>query len=204
MCIFSAPSPPKDNSAELARQREEERQARIDEGRGEIDEAFKPFDDTYFSGVEKTYSDYYTPQIDDQYADARKKLVLALSRTGNLNAGAGAQQLGSLKQKYDTQSTAYANQARDQANEYRGKIENEKSDLYAQNRSAADPAAIAVDAASRAGTLSTAPSASPIGALFSDVLSNIATGIAAERQGYRGLNTGLFSPKKGESVSYVT
>lgn len=202
MCIFSAPSIPKDNSAELARQREEERQRKIDEGRASIDTAFAPFDDNYYQGVQKTYSDFYLPQVDDQYREAREKLTLALAGTGNLTSGSGAKTLGKLSSVYDTQRTAYANRAFDLANDYRRQVTDEKNNLYSQNNAAADPAAIAVDAASRAGSLS-APSADPIGALFSDVLGNVATGIRAERAGYRGFNTGLFKPKGSESVSYV-
>jgi len=203
MCVFSAPSIPKDNSAELARQREAERQRKIDEGRASIDKAFAPYDDGYFTGVQKTYSDFYLPQVDDQYRDAREKLTLALSGTGNLTSGAGAKQLGKLQSKYDTQRTSYANRAYDLANDYRSKVDNEKNELYAQNRASADPAAVGVEAASRAGSLSAAPSASPIGGLFSDVLNNVATGIRAEREGYRGFNTGLFERKTGDSQRIV-
>ena len=84
MCIFGAAKPAQDNSAELARKKEEERQARITEGRTKIDEAFSRFDDPYFTGVRKTYQDYYLPDVDQQYRDARKQTTLAQARSGNL------------------------------------------------------------------------------------------------------------------------
>jgi len=201
MCVFSPPSPPKDNSAELARQREDKRVADIRAGRGSIDEAFARFDDPYFAGVTDDYQDFYFPQVDQQYQDARRKLTLGLARSGNLNAGAGARQIGDLTEKYNTQRQGFASRALDDTNRYRQQIDAAKGDLFQQNAAAADPAAIAVDAASRAGTFAAPPSASPIGALFNDFLStSLPIGVAAEARGLPGFRTGLFKPSKSETI----
>lgn len=203
MCVFSAPKPPKDNSAEIARQREEERQQRIREGREKIDAAFSRYDDPYFEGVQRDYQNFYLPQVDDQYRRTREKLVLGQARTGNLNSGAGARKIGDLTESYQKQRASYANQALDLAHQYRQGILDTKDELYSQNRSAADPASIAVDAASRAGALATPPSASPIGAVFNDFLNSAALGVAAERKGFPGFQTGLFKPDPNNSQQIV-
>lgn len=195
MCMFSAPAIPRDNSAELARQREAQRQARISEGREKIDEAFSRFDDPFFAGVQKDFEDFSFPEIDDQFNTARRKVTLGLARSGNLNSGSGARTLGDLNERLQTERVNAANSALDQTQQFRQQIEGAKNDLFAQNITAADPASIAAQAASRAGTFAVAPAPSPIGQLFVDFINTAATGVAAERNGFRGFNTGLFSPK---------
>lgn len=194
-------SVPKDNSAEIARQQEAERNARIAEGQGKIDEAFTQFDDPFYQGREKSYADYYYPQLDDQYAETRRKLVLALSRTGNLNSGAGARQLGDLQEKYNTQRTAVADNALAAANEARAKVEAAKSDLYAQNRSAADPSTAATQAIAQSGLLASPTAYSPLGMVFADVINNLATATALNKGGFLESNSGtaLFGTGSGSS-----
>ena len=147
MCFFSAPAPAQDNSAQIAAEREAKRQQDIAAGRSRIDEAFGQFNDPYYQGVEKSYLDYYNPQVDSQYEDAQRKLKLNLARTGNLNSGSGARQLGDLTRAYTDQRTAISGQAIDQANKQRGTVEQTKGELYNQNTAAADPAAAAASAA---------------------------------------------------------
>lgn len=198
MCFFSAPAPAQDNSAQIAAEREAKRQQDIAAGRARIDEAFGQFNDPYYQGVEKSYTDYYNPQVDSQYEDAQRKLKLNLARTGNLNSGSGARQLGDLTRAYTDQRTAISGQAIDQANKQRGTVEQTKGELYNQNTSAADPAAAAASAAARVGTLSSPQSFSPLSALFASFFDNAATNVAAESRGYPGYGTGLFAlPKTG-------
>ena len=153
MCM-SAPKIPKDNSAELARQREVERAGKVTAGRAAIDEQFLPFNDSYFSGIEKN---------------------TALLGDRGISAG----------------------------NTARADVERNKSELYAQNRSAADPSAASSGALARAGTLQAAPSYEPLGNVFADFVNNLGTGVAAERAGYKGLGLGLFNDKSGSGSSRV-
>lgn len=200
MC-FSSSKPPADNSAELARQREDARVARIREGRANIDQAFAPYDDPFFQGVAKTYSDFYLPQVDDQYKDTRRKLTLNLARSGNLNASAGAGQIGKLTEAYNLQRSAFANRAQDEARTYRGQIEDARNNLYQQNQSAADPSAIAVQAASRAAGFAAPPSPSPLGALFTSLLNSSANFVAADKTGRNNTGLSLFgTPKNAQTI----
>lgn len=193
MCIGG--KPPEDNSAQVAAQRETERQAAIAQGRTNIDNAFAKFDDPFYSGVSKSYTDYYMPQLKQQYDDAYRKLVLNLGGTGNLASGSGARQLGDLTQRYAQNKVMIANQGGDQANSVRGDVENARNDLYSLNSSAADPASIATDAAARAGSIGAPRAYSPLQNLFADIINNSAAGIRLESAGYPGLNTGLFNTK---------
>ena len=71
--------PKKDKSAEIARQEEAKRQARIAQGQRGIDSAFSGFNDEFYGNYGKQYSDYYNPQLNDQYSDAVKRLTLQLA-----------------------------------------------------------------------------------------------------------------------------
>jgi hypothetical protein len=200
MCF--AGSPPKDNSAEIARQQEAERQDRINAGRAKIDETFGQFNEPFFDERQKSYTGYFMPQLDDQYHDTRRKAVLSLARTGNLNSGSGARQLGDLQEQYELNRGAIADKSLDFGNQARTSVENARQDLYTTNRASADPSGAAASALSRAGTLTTAPAFSPLGNVFADFINNISRGVKFEREGLRGLNTGLF-PADKRSVTNV-
>lgn len=165
--------PKKDNSAEIARQEEAKRQARIAEGQTGIDQAFAGFDDPFYSGYQQQYSGYYAPQLDTQYSDAVKRLTLQLAQTGNLTGSTGADQLSKLRQSYDSQKVALSNQALEATNALRGNIDNKKSQLYADNRAAADPGSAASAAASAAQYLQPNAPTSPLANVFADFFSNL-------------------------------
>jgi uncharacterized protein YciI len=159
------PKAPKDNSAELARQAEEQRQSRITQGQSAIDQAFGGFNDDFYTGYQNQYNDFYNPQIDEQYGDASKRLKLQLARTGNLTGSVGANQLADLQKYYDAQKLSISGRGIDAANNLRSNIDNSKSQLYANNRASADPGNATSAAAAAAQSLQpTAPS---------DVLANV-------------------------------
>lgn len=171
MCKSS--KPPRDNSAEIAAQKEAERQARIQQGQQGIDQAFSSFNDDFYGGYQNQYLDYYTPQIDDQYSDAVKRLTLQLAQTGNLTGSVGANQLADLQKYYDTQKTSITNQALSATNDLRGTIDERKSRLYADNRASADPGSATAAAASAVQALQPAPPSSPLANVFGDFFSNV-------------------------------
>lgn len=165
MCGGS-PRMPADNSAEIARQQEEERQARIAEGQAKIDEQFAGFNDDFYNNYQNTYTNYYNPQLDDQYGDARKRLTLQLARTGNLTSSAGANQMGDLQEYYNNQRTDITNRGLNAVNDLRANIDSTKSQLYNDNRSAADPGNAAAAAASAASMLQPSQPDSPLANMF--------------------------------------
>lgn len=200
MCFM--PKAPRDDSAEKARAEEAARQARISQGQTGIDTAFAGFNDDYFGKYKNDYLGYYEPQLDTQYADAKKKATVKLASTGGLQTSAGASQLADLFKNYSDQKSALAGTALDAVSDLRGKVDANKTELYQLNRSAADPAQAMSMASTRAGGL-TPPSFSPLGNLFSDAVQNIGTGIALESRGYPGLGTGLFKTGGSKGSSRV-
>lgn len=202
MCLGS--KPPKDNSAEIARQEEEARQARIKQGQSAIDTEFAQFDDPFFTNYQNNYTGYYIPQVEDQYQKAREKLTLKLAGSGNLNAGAGADALGDLRSQYELRRGDITNQALDAVNQRKNEIEGIRSDLYNQNRASADPAAAATLAASRSGGLVTPPAYTPIGDLFGNLLQNYAINVAAgSRNDKTNLPSSLFNPGTSGSARVI-
>lgn len=170
MCM---PKPPRDNSAKIAQQQEAERQGKIKQGQTSIDEAFSGFDDPFYQGYQTQYLDYYNPQLDDQYKDAVKRLTLQLAQTGNLTGSVGAKQLADLQKNYDTQKLAITNQSQSALNQLRGNIDQRKSQLYADNRAAADPGSAASAAASAAQYLQPGAPTSPLSNVFGDFFANL-------------------------------
>jgi hypothetical protein len=161
-----APKPPKDKSAKIARKQEEERQARIREGRASIDKAFSQFDDAHYARLEAAWRNNYLPQLEDQYDDTRRDLVFGLARQGILAGSAGARQLGRLEETYQTNRTAIGDQARGAAQEARGAVEQNRGDLISQLSATSDASAAAATAAARASTLVPAPVYDPLPDVF--------------------------------------
>lgn len=185
MCM---PKPKKDNSAELARDEEAARQGRITEGQTGIDSAFAGFDDPFYQGYTDQYTGYYNPQLDDQYKDAVKRLTLQLAQTGNLTGSVGATQLSDLQKYYDTQKMGITNQAQTATQGLRGSIDQRKSQLYADNRAAADPGSAAAAASSAAVALQPTAPSSPLANVFGDFFGNL--GNAAAIKNARAYSSG--------------
>lgn len=193
----------KDNSAEIARQEEAKRQARIAQGQQAIDQAFGGFNDDFYNNYQTQYTGYYDPQLNDQYSDAVKRLTLQLAQTGNLTGSAGATQLGDLKKYYDTQKMSMSNQALEAVNSLRGNIDQRKSQLYADNRAAADPGSAASAAASAAQYLQPTAPSSPLANVFADFFSNLGNVAALKNVQRLSEGTGVqsFSGRGGRGGS---
>lgn len=203
MCKSKAP---KDNSAEIARQQEAARQARIRTGQSNIDQAFSGFDDNFYQGYQDQYTGYYNPQLEDQYGDAVKRLTLQLAQSGNLTGSAGANQFGDLEEYYNQQRLALTNRALDAVNTLRGNIDNKKSQLYADNRAAADPGSASSAAASAVQYLQPTAPSSPLANVFSDFFSNVGNQAAIRNTQRINQGTGVQSygsRGSGSSVIHV-
>lgn len=189
-----------DGGAAEQRRQEELRQQRVREGRDKIDETFAQFDQPFYDARRQSYIDYATPQLEDQFKDASRDLLLALTRSGLQNSSARARRFGDLQKQYDTNARAIANKALDFENRARSSVESAKSDLYSQNQNLADPAMVAQNAMNRATTLTQMPSYNPLLALFEGVTAGIATQADLERRGRARKDTGLFSTGNASKV----
>lgn len=169
----------KGNPADDAANREAARQANIASGRTLIDKTLAGFGDDFYTGREKAYLDFAAPQIDQQFADAKKQLLLALARAGLSGSSSSVQRFGRLQQDYDTAKMNAADKAKSVAAEARKNVERARGDLYNQLFVSADPAAAAAAAAGQADALNGSPVFEAVGPLF----QNAAAGIGAYRAG---------------------
>jgi hypothetical protein len=197
-------SPPRDNSAEIARQQEAERQSRIQQGQSAIDNAFSNYNDDFYNQYQQDYLGYYKPQLEDQYADARKRLTLQLAKSGNLTSSTGANQFADLSKYYNTQQTGITNQALEAMKRFQGDVDSRKSSLYAENRASADPGNSASLAASAAQALQPSQPTQPLANTFADFFNNLGNSAAIYNQRNGALNqgSGVQNFNKGGSSSY--
>ena len=204
MCLFSDPAGSAARAAaDSARMQENQREDRIGAGRAAIDSTFSKFDDPYFSGVGKSYADYYQPQLQDQYDKARRRLILSLSQSGNLNASAGARQIGDLTtqfKKLQAQIGAGSSAAEQAA---RASVESNRSNLYNQNTAAADPGAANASAIASYQSLTTPQQYSPLGDVFANFGNQAANAVSAERAGMPGWGLGI-KPVAGPTAGPTT
>ncbi len=180
-------SPKVDNSvqkkqlqeAEEARKREEERAARIKAGTSSINDQFAGFDDNFYGQRTTAYQDYYMPQLEDKFADARKNLTYALARAGILNSTAAGEKQAKLAEAYDNQRAAIQSKALADTDTMRSRVQSEKSALVSQLNATgdADQAALQATAATKM-LFNQVPEYSPLG----DIFSGFAAGIGNYQQ----------------------
>ena len=166
-------------AAAAARAAEAKRVADIAQGQANIDDQFAGFNDDFYNKYQTDYNNYYNPQAEDQYADARKRLTLQLASTGNLTSSSGAEQIGNLQEHYNNQRTGITNKGINNLNDLRSNIDTSKSQLYADNRSAADPARASEAAFSAISSLQPAQQDSPLANVFTDFFQNAGNSAAA-------------------------
>jgi len=191
------------SEAEEARKREDERQAKIRDGREQIDQNFGQFDDNYFSGRRQSYLDYAKPQFDDQLTDASKSLLAALSRSGLSDSSIAANRREKLAKMTGTKEREIEDKALDFENSARKAVNSAQTDLYAQNANTADPMLAANTSMNRAQTLTSLPAYSPLGALFEGVTSGLATQADLERRGQAKYGNVLFGSGSGGSGTVI-
>lgn len=214
MCLTMGGSS-SNRQANQARADEAARQGRITAGTQAIDNTFNSqFTDDFYKGQQTAYSNYATPQLEQQHNDAAKQLTFALARTGNLDSSAAGAQGAELQQTYDQGKQQIADQGLAYGNQARNSVEDARANLISALNVSGDNTQAANAATSRATALSAAPAYSPIGQLFSTLTSGAATQAAAERAtglygGYSAgnttyqspVNTGLFGTSGAVKVS---
>lgn len=196
-------------AADAARAEEAARQERIRAGTQGINSTFdSQFNDDFYEERRQSYLDYATPQLQQQYDDARKELTYALDRAGTTDSSIRAEREAELQRAYDTNTRALSDTALNYENDARNDVESARASLIQQLNASADQDAAIQNATSRASALSAPVGYSPIGPMFSSFTS--ALGQQAQNEQTAGLtgtssyyNTGLFGPnKKSVSVTY--
>lgn len=188
------------NEAAMAREAEQRRQAAIRGGTKEIDRIFgDQFNDDFFTGRQNAFTEYYAPQLDNQFSDARKQLTYSLARSGTLDSSMRAEKEAELQKEYDDNSRAISDKALAYSNETRGNVEASRADLVNMLNSTGDVRGSVNSALSRANTLSAPDAFSSLGPMFANFTAGLAHQAALERASTLSggaikpmFNTGLF------------
>lgn len=153
-----------------ARKREEERQARIKAGTTKIDETFAPFNDDYYGQRKSAFLDFYRPQIEDQFGEAKKQLTYALARNGILNSTMAADESGKLTKDYNTNWASIVSKADADVNNLKSNVANEKSALVQQLNATGDADRVTNEALGRTQMIfDQRPDYNPLGDIFAGV-----------------------------------
>lgn len=176
-------------NAQQARADEEARQRRIDEGRGFIDKQFDLFNKnpTFFDRYRQGITDYYKPQIQSQYGDAKKNLTFQLADAGTLRSSAAADATADLAKQNDNALLSMNSKADSALGDLRNQIQSNKDMAVNQLMSTEDPS-MAMNTALNAvqGVTTSKPDLSPLGALFGQAAIGGANALKSWQQGGGG------------------
>lgn len=183
MCIFGGNG---DNGAAEARQLENERNARINEGMARIDETFSPFDADYYKNFQAKAYGLTAPDIKRQYRDASNQATYGLARSGTSRSSAAAKLFGDLNERFGQVDLKAMDDARALADQRRSDVESTRSNLVTQLNATANPQAAAQSAVAQARALTAPPVYSPITNAFADFTAQFADAQQQRRAGNRG------------------
>lgn len=162
----------------LDAQKEQERQGRINTNVGNIRSAFDQFDDNFFSARQKEYSDYYNPQVDDQFEESRKKLEFELAKRGLIDSSVAADKFGKLNEKLGESRQNIADRALSRGNEIRSNVEGNRANLISQAEAGAGLETINSSLSGVLPGLTAPQTFDPLNDLFADVAFGTAAGAA--------------------------
>jgi hypothetical protein len=155
-----------------AKQKEADRQARLASGTQAVNDIFSAgnFDDSFYNKFNTAQLNYYQPQVDTQYNQAKEKLATDLARSGMLNSSTAGYNQGLIKNQYDTATAGVGAQADTATAGLRTNILNEKQQALNQLYATEDPSIAANQATSAVQQAAIAkPNLNPLGALFTPI-----------------------------------
>lgn len=185
--IFGNSNKASKREAERIRREEALRQQRIDAGMEGVEGAFSGFDDDFFNQRANAYSEFATPQLQDQFEDSRKNLVFALSRGGKLDSSTAASKFGDLNEQLTMGQQDIANKGLDFASTARSGVEDARANIISQLFATEDPDAAVSAANNRAAALTAPPAFSAPGNYFQNISAGLASSLGGAGNQYQGL-----------------
>ncbi len=161
-----------DRAGAEQRQMEADRLARIEEGKGKIDEAFKGFDDDFYTKRAREYEAFAVPELTNQFDNTQRNLTYSLARSGLLGSGTEAFKGSQLNRELAKQYRGVVDEGRRQSNELRQNVEQQRSNLVSQLQASSDPGGAGALALRTAQSYSQPQSFAPIGNFFGGFVQN--------------------------------
>jgi hypothetical protein len=164
------------------------------------------FDDAFFKGRRDAFTNFATPQLEDQYGKTQRELIFSLDRSGNLDSSARGEKMSDLQQMYDIQKQGVADKALSYETTARNSVEDARANLIATLNATGDAEGAAKSALARSQALSAPPAYDPLGQLFTDFTNTLGIQAAQERSYAAGgpkpaYSTGLFANRGRTTVS---
>jgi hypothetical protein len=156
-----------------------QRQAQIEAGRAQVDQTFAGFDDNFFAGRQRAFTDNAMPQLDRQFRDARENLIYTLADAGTLRSSVAGNRLSDLERSYGENKLQLADQARAYAQQARADVEAARGGVIQNLFAAGDAGLAGQQAVGQAQMLAAQPTFSPVAQAF----QNVGAGIGAARAG---------------------
>lgn len=140
------------------------------------------FDDGFYDKYKQGILDYYTPQVADQYGDAKDELTYRLARAGTLRSSVAADEVADLSKQNDLNRAQVLNKADQGAADLRSNVAAQRAKVESQLLASEDPNAAASQALAAVKNISLdQPEMSPLGMIF-----NVGTiGAANALRGYQ-------------------
>lgn len=151
-----------------ARAMEDERKAKIAQGRSDIDSTFSGFNDNFYNQRAADFTKFATPTFSDQYAKAKNSLAANLARRGLMGGSAAIRGQTDLDKYAGQKQREIADEGLSQANKLRGEVENQRSTITNQLIASGDPSAASASAISGANMLRKPSSFGALGNFFND------------------------------------
>lgn len=153
--------------------REQARQAAIAQGMDTLNQQFAGFNDDYYGGVKKAYTDKNMPLLEEQEKRARLNLPTSVGNTQNSEYARLLERFETDAQRARVEQAAQADQF---ANQQRQAVESQRGSIASQITAGASPDNAAVLASGAAKTLNATPLPPAIGDIFAQYMGNAANG----------------------------
>ena len=192
--------------AQEAKDKENKRQARLDQGKGVIDDLFgnRNFGDDFYDKYKNAELDYTMPQLTEQYTEAKRTAETDLARAGLLRSGAAGWVQGKLTNQMGVNEAAVRGKADTDTAELRKSIAAQQQQAYNQLYSTEDPTVAANTASSSVANAQLAqPNTGALDAMFKPIAIGLGSAIAPV-YGQSSVNSALNSPsgRTSNSITY--
>ena len=192
--------------AQESKDKENMRQARLDQGKGVIDKMFgnDNFGTDFYDKYKNAELDYTMPQLTEQYTEAKRTAENDLSRAGLLRSGAAGWVQGKLTNQMGVNEAGVRAKADTDTSALRQSIAAQQQQAYNQLYSTEDPSVAANTAANSVANAQLAqPNTGALDAMFKPIAIGLGSAIAPV-YGQSSVNSALNSPsgRTSNSITY--
>jgi hypothetical protein len=167
--------------AQEAKDKENARQARLNQGKSAIDSIFgnDNFGDPFYNKYQQAELDYTLPQLQTQYTDAKRTAEADLARAGLLRSGAAGYVQGKLATQQGVNEAGLRAKADTDTAALRQSIAAQQQQAYNQLYATEDPTVAANTAANSAANAQLQqPNVSALGDMFKPIAIGLGSAIA--------------------------